>query len=91
MIFASISYSYEDFYQAVRRSYRFGQKHKVNVTVVISETETNVWNTIEAKMRKHESMVSNMRAEILKHNSVEGLLSYQPEHKTKLPKWILTA
>ena len=91
MIFASISYSYEDFYQAVRRSYRFGQKQIVNVTVIISETETNVWNTIYSKMRKHESMVTNMRAEILKHNEIKGLKKYEPTKTERLPQWILTA
>jgi superfamily II DNA or RNA helicase len=91
MIFASINYSYENFYQAVRRSYRFGQKKPVNVTVVISETEGNVWKTIYSKMQKHESMVTNMRAEILKHSEVKGLLKYQPQTKAKLPQWIFTA
>lgn len=91
MIFASISYSYEDFYQAVRRSYRFGQKDQVNVTVVIAETEGNVWKTIHAKMNRHESMVTNMRAEILRHQEVKGLTKYQPINKTKLPQWIYTA
>ena len=42
MVFCGISDSYEQFYQAIRRCYRFGQKEEVNVHVVISEKEMNV-------------------------------------------------
>ena len=39
MIFTGLSDSYEQFYQAVRRCYRFGQKKPVNVYIVISAKE----------------------------------------------------
>ncbi|NCX91113.1 MAG: hypothetical protein EBX03_05735 [Rhodobacteraceae bacterium] len=39
VVFASISHSYEQHYQAVRRAWRFGQKKPVNAHIVIADTE----------------------------------------------------
>ena len=50
------SYSFEDFYQAVRRSYRFGQTKPVNCYVVLPKTASNVFQTIKRKMEQHETM-----------------------------------
>lgn len=61
VIFASLSYSYESFYQAVRRTWRFGQKRQVHVDVVIADSEQGVWRTIREKMGNHEEMKSAMR------------------------------
>ena len=38
-IFASLSYSYESFYQAVRSTWRFGQKRQVTVDAIIADSE----------------------------------------------------
>lgn len=49
MIFTGLSDSYEQFYQAVRRCYRFGQSLPVNVYIIISAKEGCVKENIERK------------------------------------------
>lgn len=61
MIFCGLSDSFEMFYQAIRRCYRFGQKKQVNVYVIISEKEINVLKNIQDKQMKHEEMSENMQ------------------------------
>jgi hypothetical protein len=87
--FASISYSYEKFYQAVRRSWRFGQTKSVNVLVVIADSELPVWRSIERKSTDHESMKSYMKLAVFKkHEGARVKIDYAPKKKTKLPDWI---
>ena len=49
MIFVGLSDSYEQYYQALRRCWRFGQKREVNAYIVISEKEGAVKANIERK------------------------------------------
>ncbi len=60
MIFFGLSYSYEGYYQAIRRCWRFGQKKDVNVEVVLSEKEKNVLETIKRKQEQHKKMSENI-------------------------------
>lgn len=59
--FVGLSYSFEDFYQALRRSYRFGQKHEVRGVIVQAETEGAILQTIQRKIRQHEDMQRSMK------------------------------
>jgi len=59
-VFASISFSYEQHYQAVRRSHRFGQSERVRNDVVISDTEASILNIIQDKSAKHDEMKRRM-------------------------------
>lgn len=56
MAFASLSDSYEQFYQAVRRCYRFGQDKEVNVHLVLSETQSEVYKNIQRKHKNAQEM-----------------------------------
>lgn len=60
MIFMSYDFKFEQFYQAVRRSYRFGQKNKVTVHILIPESQTNVRATILEKQQRHLEMIKEM-------------------------------
>lgn len=60
MIFLGLSDSYEQFYQAVRRCWRFGQSKKVTVHVVTAETEGAVVKNIERKETDADRMASEM-------------------------------
>ena len=88
MAFASISYSYESFYQAVRRSWRFGQNKPVNVHVFISDAELPVWRTIERKSLDHDSMKSGMKLAIGAGKTTETKIDYNPTKKATMPKWM---
>jgi DNA modification methylase len=60
MIFMSYDFKFEAFYQAVRRCYRFGQKNKVIVHILIPESQVNVRNTILEKEKQHFERIKEM-------------------------------
>lgn len=60
MIFVSYDFSFESFYQAVRRCHRFGQTKTVNVHVIVPKTQANVIRIIKEKEQKHKEMVHNL-------------------------------
>lgn len=60
VIFCGLSDSYEQFYQAVRRCWRFGQKHKVFVFVITSHLEQAVVENIERKQLEADKMSAEM-------------------------------
>lgn len=55
-IFASLDFSFESLYQAIRRSYRFGQKHEVNVHLITTDTMQNVIGAIRQKQEQFDMM-----------------------------------
>jgi DNA modification methylase len=59
--FVGLSYSFEDFYQALRRSYRFGQQHEVNAYIVQARTEGAILATVKRKMEQHQQMQERMK------------------------------
>ena len=60
VIFLGLSDSYEEFYQAIRRCWRFGQKKEVNCHIVISDTEGAVLKNIQRKESDSEKMAEKM-------------------------------
>lgn len=60
MAFVGLSDSYEQFYQAVRRCWRFGQQKTVNVHVITAETEGAVVTNIKRKEKDAMQMAANM-------------------------------
>jgi len=60
MIFCSYDFKFEQFYQAVRRCYRFGQTNKVKVHLLVPESQLNVRASILEKEKKHKIMISEM-------------------------------
>lgn len=88
MVFASISYSYESFYQAIRREWRFGQKKPVNVHVVISDAELPVWRTIERKAEQHDEMKRQMVKAIMGGQETLIKNAYVPRATAQLPSWL---
>jgi len=70
--FVGLSYSFEDFYQALRRTYRFGQTKTVNAYVVTASTEHRVIRSINEKIEQHRNMQEKMKiaaAEFVKNNT----------------------
>lgn len=59
-VFASLDFSFEGLYQAIRRSYRFGQKKPVNIYMVTVETMGNVLKSIREKQEQFEQMQKKM-------------------------------
>lgn len=86
-------YSFEKFYQAIRRLYRFGQKRQVDCHVVMSEAEQSIAETVKRKQREHAEMFSEMARE-MRAGSIERicgvrkLQTYQPTESPKVPAWL---
>ena len=58
------TWSYEQYYQAIRRFWRFGQKNDVTIDIVISDGQTRVIEALQQKTRKsidlYENLVKNV-------------------------------
>lgn len=59
--FVGLSYSFEDFYQALRRSYRFGQTKEVNAVIVQAAAEGAIIQSIQRKIQQHQTMQEQMK------------------------------
>lgn len=92
--FIGLSDSWEQFYQAVRRIWRFGQKKKVNIHIFIEEREVSVLKNIQRKDEQAQQMIQNMiqytsiltRKEL--GQSKRTYVKYAPTITMELPKWI---
>ena len=79
------SHSYEQYYQSVRRCWRFGQKHPVTVDIIASEGEQRVRDNMARKAMQADKMFSELVKQM--NNSI----SIQRSKKTispKIPNWI---
>ena len=90
-VFASISFSYEQHYQAVRRSHRFGQTEQVVNDIVIADTEAAIWQAIHGKAAKHEEMKRRMSAAMKRAQSQTSVrVRYDRPLDLAFPNWLVT-
>jgi len=54
------TYSYEQYYQAIRRFYRFGQTRPVYVDLILSDGQTKIMDSLIAKKEKAVTMFKNL-------------------------------
>lgn len=88
-VFASISFSYEQHYQAVRRSHRFGQTERVRNDIVISDTERSIWDVINVKGAKHDEMKRRMADAMRKAQSTaQTRVKYDRPLELAFPAWL---
>lgn len=62
MVFVGVNDSWEQYYQAVRRCWRFGQTRDVHVHVIAASTEGNVVENLARKEQEAEKMAEEMAA-----------------------------
>lgn len=94
MVFVGLSDSFEAYYQAIRRCYRFGQRSKVTVHIVISDGEGAVKQNIERK----QANALKMTSELVKHtkdilaadikSTVRNTESYFAHEEMLIPDWL---
>lgn len=94
MIFCGLSDSYEQFYQAVRRCWRFGQNDPVDVYIIVSEKEMNVFDNIQRKQKQMDEMQKQMTA-LMKDVTLSEIrhttritTEYKPDKEMEKPQWI---
>lgn len=94
--FVGLSDSFEEYYQAVRRCWRFGQEYPVDVYVITSEAEGAVVDNIRRKEKDFELMLSGMISatqEITKINlqgTQQDKKEYLAAQEMKLPEWLVS-
>jgi hypothetical protein len=92
MIFVGLSDSFEQYFQAIRRCYRFGQKKPVNVNIIVADIDTEIIKNIDRKEKQSEIMMQSMIEHTKKHiidnirfhkkqNKIDGMI------KMKVPKF----
>lgn len=94
MVFTGLSDSFEQYYQAVRRCWRFGQTKPVHVHIVSADSEGAVVANIKKKEQQHEliarEMVSCVKEFTVKQlgKATQEKAEYCPQIKMEKPSWI---
>lgn len=85
MAFVGLDDSFEKFYQAVRRCYRFGQKRNVHVHIFTAENEGQILANIKRKEQNHHEMSKNMVEHMkdIMNNEIKGQQNIVDEYKEK--------
>lgn len=94
MIFAGLSDSFEAYYQAVRRCWRFGQTQPVDVYIVISDAE----GAVKANIQRKQTEAQAMTRELVKYtksilmadirSTTRMTETYIAPEPMKVPEWI---
>lgn len=93
MIFSGLTYSFEQYYQAVRRIWRFGQTNPVDIHIVLAETDTALSATIARKESDFQVMRTGM-AEAMRESTMREFgvdkhkQVYVAKEKMELPSWM---
>ena len=82
------SHSYEQYYQGVRRCWRFGQKNKVNVDIILTEGDKNIMKNLKRKSEQAVKMFDNLVAEM--NNALNIDRGKQFNKKEEIPSWLLS-
>jgi hypothetical protein len=93
MGFAGRTFSYEAWYQAVRRSWRFGQARPVTAHIAVADGEDQIGDVIDRKATDHAkmkaAMVKAMRRAV--NRGAARKITYSPTHKGTVPSWLTSA
>jgi len=93
MIFVGLSDSWEQYYQAVRRCWRYGQTKQVNVWIVTADIEGMVVENIRRKDAQAEGMMNEM-AKIARDcfqdftAATKNMAAYNPKKQAPLPSFL---
>ena len=79
------SHSFEQYYQSIRRLWRFGQKRPVRVDIVTTEGEREVMQSLQRKAGQAEEMFSRLVAEMGQALAVGRNTNTR---KTEVPSWL---
>jgi superfamily II DNA/RNA helicase len=80
------SHSFEQYYQGVRRCWRFGQKHPVKVDIVTTEGERGVMANLQAKAQAADKMFERLVARMNEQLHIERSSNFTKE--SEVPSWL---
>lgn len=90
MAFVGRTFSYQAWYQAVRRCWRFGQRRPVDIHLIVAEGEDQIGRVIDRKAEAHaemkEAMIAASRRAIQARSAVN--VKYNPIYNGRVPKWM---
>jgi hypothetical protein len=89
-VFVGRTFSYEAWYQAIRRLWRFGQQRPVECHVIVAAGEETIGRVIDRKADSHDEMKTEMRAAMLRAmGKASGVrVPYHAEYEGGLPAWL---
>ena len=94
IVFCGLSDSFEQFYQALRRCWRYGQQHAVNAYIILSDREGNILDNVKNKQKQMEELQSNMIA-LMREVTMREMQrttriteEYITKKKMEVPAWI---
>jgi hypothetical protein len=82
------SHSFEQYYQGVRRCWRFGQERPVTVDIVTTEGERGVLSNLQRKAAQADRMFSNLVAEMNAAMAIDRATQFSKQMET--PAWLST-
>ena len=90
MAFVGRSFSYESYYQAVRRAWRFGQKRPVHVHLIVAAGEDSIGRVIDRKGKDHARMKREMTAAMGRamETTAARRTEYKATHEGRMPSWL---
>jgi hypothetical protein len=80
------SHSFEQYYQSVRRCWRFGQKRPVTVDIITTEGERGVMKNLQRKAEQADAMFSRLVAEM--NNALAIERANNMTKKMEIPTWL---
>lgn len=93
MVFAGPTHSYEQFYQAVRRCWRFGQDREVEVVIITTPADGAIVSNMRRKQEAAEEMAESM-LELVRDAQLESVMGARPGTYTtptktlRVPAWL---
>ena len=91
--FVGRSFSYENYYQAIRRMWRYGQKSPVTAHLIVAEGEEQIGRIVDRKSEDHITMKRSMSAAMKRDRALASgvKVRYDPQHVGRLPSWLTSA
>lgn len=80
------SHSFEQYYQGVRRCWRFGQKRPVTVDIVATDGDRGVLSNMQRKAERADSMFATLVAEMNRAVGIDRAAAFNK--KQELPAWL---
>jgi hypothetical protein len=80
------SHSFEQYYQGVRRCWRFGQKNKVKIDIVSTEGELSVLKNLQRKAKAADKMFEKIVHFMNDHLNINNIKNY--DKKERIPEWL---
>jgi hypothetical protein len=84
VVFCGMSYSFEAFYQATRRFWRFGQTKPVDVHIVIGETEKHILDVVQEKEEKYTELKNNMQSAMNQVQELSARRSFRMDYERRV-------